>query len=596
MDASLNRQDQVFDWPRIARSIFSRRRQLLAANGLAVAAALTALPTPLILALMIDEVLLDEPGILVDTINVVSPAWLEGASWYLLAAFLATILLRFANLVFTVWETRLSARIAKNVIYSIRKTLLQHLERVSVAEYETVGSGTVASHLVSDVNAVDGFVSDIISRALVAVLVVFGTALILLWMHWQLGLLILLLNPVVIYLSIVFGRRVKRLKKAENKTYQKFQEAIAETLDAVQQIRAANREKFYIGKSIRRAVAVRRTSYQFHWKSEAAKRLSFLTFMFGFDLFRLASMFMVVLSDLTIGEMIAVISYLWFMVSPVETLLDLQYDFHAADGALDRINGLLGRRLEPRYPSVKNPFQGRRAVGVSLDNVRFAYGAEDYVLDGVSLDIAAGEKVSLVGASGSGKTTLVHVILGLYPVAEGELRFDGIPVQQIGLEVVRENVGTVLQQPSLFNDSLRMNLTMGRDISDARLWEALEVAQLKPIVERLDGGLEAIIGRNGVRLSGGQRQRLAVARLVLTDPKVVILDEATSALDAATEQRLHDALGEFLADRTTIIVSHRLSTVRQAQRALVVADGRIVQQGCHEDLILSGGQYSSLYR
>ncbi len=596
MDASLSRQDQVFDWPRIARSIFSRRRQLLAANGLAVAAALTALPTPLILALMIDEVLLDEPGILVDTINVVSPAWLEGASWYLLAAFLATILLRFANLGFTVWETRLSARIAKNVIYSIRKTLLQHLERVSVAEYETVGSGTVASHLVSDVNAVDGFVSDIISRALVAVLVVFGTALILLWMHWQLGLLILLLNPFVIYLSIVFGRRVKRLKKAENNTYQKFQEAIAETLDAVQQIRAANREKFYIGKSIRRAVAVRRTSYQFHWKSEAAKRLSFLTFMFGFDLFRLVSMFMVVLSDLTIGEMIAVISYLWFMVSPVETLLDLQYDFHAADGALDRINGLLGKRLEPRYPSVKNPFQGRRAVGVSLENVRFAYGAEDYVLDGVSLDIAAGEKVSLVGASGSGKTTLVHVILGLYPVAEGELRFDGIPVQQIGLEVVRENVGTVLQQPSLFNDSLRMNLTMGRDISDARLWEALEVAQLKPIVERLDGGLEAIIGRNGVRLSGGQRQRLAVARLVLTDPKVVILDEATSALDAATEQRLHDALGEFLADRTTIIVSHRLSTVRQAQRALVVADGRIVQQGCHEDLILSGGQYSSLYR
>jgi len=596
MDASLNRQDQVFDWPRIARSIFSRRRQLLAANGLAVAAALTALPTPLILALMIDEVLLDEPGILVDTINVVSPAWLEGASWYLLAAFLATILLRFANLGFTVWETRLSARIAKNVIYSIRKTLLQHLERVSVAEYETVGSGTVASHLVSDVNAVDGFVSDIISRALVAVLVVFGTALILLWMHWQLGLLILLLNPVVIYLSIVFGRRVKRLKKAENKTYQKFQEAIAETLDAVQQIRAANREKFYIGKSIRRAVAVRRTSYQFHWKSEAAKRLSFLTFMFGFDLFRLASMFMVVLSDLTIGEMIAVISYLWFMVSPVETLLDLQYDFHAADGALDRINGLLGKRLEPRYPSVKNPFQGRRAVGVSLENVRFAYGAEDYVLDGVSLDIAAGEKVSLVGASGSGKTTLVHVILGLYPVAEGELRFDGIPVQQIGLAVVRENVGTVLQQPSLFNDSLRMNLTMGRDISDAQLWEALEVAQLKPIVERLDGSLDAIIGRNGVRLSGGQRQRLAVARLVLTDPKVVILDEATSALDAATEQRLHDALGEFLADRTTIIVSHRLSTVRQAQRALVVADGRIVQQGHHEELILLDGQFASLYR
>jgi ATP-binding cassette subfamily C protein len=596
MDTSLRGQGPNFDWSRIAQSIFSWRRQLFAANILAVAAAAAALPTPLILALMIDEVLLEEPGVLVNAIDAVSPAWLESASWYLIVAFLVTIGLRFAHMGFTVLETRLSARIAKNVIFSIRRALLQHLERVSVAEYETVGSGTVASHLVSDVNAVDRFVSDVISRALVAVLVIFGTALVLLWMHWQLGLLILLLNPLVIYLSIVLGRRVKRLKKAENKTYQLFQESIAETLDAVQQIRAANREKFYIGRSIRRAVAVRRTAYQFHWKSEAANRLSFLTFMLGFDVFRIASMFMVLVSDLTIGEMIAVLSYLWFMVSPIQTLLDLQYDFHAADGALDRINGLLGKRVEPRYPSLNNPFQGRRAVAVSLRDVRFAYGGEDYVLDGVSLDVAAGEKVSLVGASGSGKTTLVHVILGLYPVAEGELRFDGVPVQQIGLDVVRENVATVLQHPALFNDTLRMNLTLGRDVDDARLWEALRVAQLGPTVERLEGGLDAVLGRNGVRLSGGQRQRLAVARLVLTDPKVVILDEATSALDAATEQRLHDALQEFLADRTTIIVSHRLSAVRQAQRVFVVEDGRIVQQGRHEDLIMSEGQYASLYR
>jgi ATP-binding cassette subfamily C protein len=186
-------------------------------------------------------------------------------------------------------------------------------------------------------------------------------------------------------------------------------------------------------------------------------------------------------------------------------------------------------------------------------------------------------------------------MLGLYPVLEGEVRFAGVPVERVGLDIVRENVGTVLQQPALFNDSLRMNLTLGRDMPDSRLWQALEVAQLKDTAERLSGGLDSVLGRNGVRLSGGQRQRLAIARLMLSDPKVVILDEATSALDVATERRLHEALNDFLEERTTIVVAHRLSAIRQAHRVLVIEQGRIVQQGSHEDLIEATGQYADLY-
>jgi ATP-binding cassette subfamily C protein len=586
---------QRFDWSRIAAEIFSRPRQLLSANALAAVAAVAMLPTPLILALMIDEVLFDQPGVLVHGIDAVTPAALAGPVWYLMVAFVLTVVLRSAGIVFTVMETRQSARIAKQVVFTLRKTILQHLERISMAEYETVGSGTVASHLVSDVNAVDDFVSAVISRALVAVLVIAGTAGVLLWMHWQLGLLILLVNPFVIYLTIALGRRVKRLKKTENKAYQLFQESISETLDAVQQVRAANRERFYLGRTIRSAVAVRRTSFRFQWRKEAANRLAHFVFMFGFDVFRVASMLMVLFSDLTIGEMIAVMSYLWFMVSPVQTLLELQFDFHAADGALDRINALLARRVEPQYPHLINPFRGVRSVAIALQDVKFAYGRGDPVLDGVSFEIGAGEKVSLVGASGSGKTTLVHIMLGLYPVSEGEVSFAGVPVEQIGLDVVRENVGTVLQQPALFNDTLRMNLTLGREMPESRLWDALEVAQLKETAERLSDGLDSVLGRNGVRLSGGQRQRLAIARLMLSDPKIVILDEATSALDAATERRLHEALNDFLKDRTTIVVAHRLSAIRQAHRVFVIEQGRIVQQGTHDDLIEATGHYAELY-
>jgi ATP-binding cassette subfamily C protein len=209
--------------------------------------------------------------------------------------------------------------------------------------------------------------------------------------------------------------------------------------------------------------------------------------------------------------------------------------------------------------------------------------------------IKAGEKVALVGASGGGKTTLVQVLIGLYIPTQGDIYFDNVNVKEIGLNVVRDHVATVLQHPALLNDTVRMNLTMGKPVEEEKLWHALEVAQLKDTIKDLDDKLDTLIGRDGIRLSGGQRQRLAIARMILTDPKIVILDEATSALDTTTEQRLHYALREFLHGRTTIIIAHRLSAVKQADRVLVFEDGSIVEQGHHDELINLQGLYASLY-
>ena len=200
-----------------------------------------------------------------------------------------------------------------------------------------------------------------------------------------------------------------------------------------------------------------------------------------------------------------------------------------------------------------------------------------------------------MGASGGGKSTLVQVLLGLYPHQQGQLRFDGVPIEKIGLQTVRENISTVLQHPTIFNGTIRENLTMGRGYLDEDIWHALDVAQMTDFVWDLEDDLDTDIGRKGVRLSGGQRQRIAIARMLLADPKVVILDEATSALDMETEQKLLSALNDFLKQRTTIIIAHRLSAVRQADHVYVFEDGRISEQGHHDDLINEGGLYTRLY-
>ncbi len=575
--------------------ITCHRHELIKANIIAFFGALVAVPIPLLIPLLVDEVLLDQPGITVATVNRFFPESWYSPLLYISVILIFTVVLRLISLLLSVWQTRQFTTISKDVIYRIRRDLLYRLQRVSMSEYETLGSGTVASHLVTDLDAVDSFVGVATSKFLVAVLSILGTAVVLIWMNWQLGLFILLLNPVVIYITTVFGRKVKELKRRENSAYQLFQESLSETLDAIQQIRASNREQHYINRIIHKADDIRHHSANFTWKSDAAGRLSFIIFLFGFDLFRAVSMLMVLYSDLTIGQMLAVFSYLWFMMAPVQEVLGVQYAYHGARAALKRINNLMRIDLEPTYPHEANPFEGKCTNAIRLDNISFSYGNGPRVLDGVSLNIREGEKVALVGASGGGKTTLVQVLLGLYSPNSGQIFFDDIPVNKIGMDVVRDNVATVLQHPALLNDTVRMNLTLGKDVTDDEIWQALKIAQLDETVEGLEQQLETRVGRDGIRLSGGQRQRLAVARMVLTDPNVVILDEATSALDTSTERALHHALQSFLKDRTTLIIAHRLSAVKQADRVLVFEDGRIVEEGRHDELIDNNGLYASLY-
>jgi len=585
----------MFNWQYIIDIAMEHKKDLIVANIFGILAVLAIVPIPLLLPFLVDEVLLNQPATMVETINTLFPPSWHGPVLYILFILFISVLLRLGALFMTVFQNRQFTFISKDIVFRIRRILLNHLQRISMAEYETLGSGSVASHFVTDLNSIDTFVGQSLSKTFIAALSLIGVSIVLLWMQWQLALFIIFLNPLVIYFTVVLGKKVKNLKKKENMAFELFQESLIETLDGIQQIRAANREQYYLNRVVERAKEIKHHSALFSWKSDAAARLSFGVFLVGFDSFRAISMLMVVFTDLSIGQMMAVFAYLWFMMAPVQELLSIQYAFYAAKAALKRVNKLADMRQEPVYPHKEDPFKDQNTVSVQLENIHFHYGDNDPVLNGVSLNIRAGERIALVGASGGGKTTLVQVILGMYPVDSGDLLFNGVPVSKIGLDVVRDNVATVLQHPAMFNDSIRHNLNLGKDKTDEQLWQALKIAQLDDIVKNMSEQLDTVIGKQGVRLSGGQQQRLAIARMVLCDPKVVILDEATSALDTKTELHLHEALQEFLKNRTTLIIAHRLSAVKQADRAYVFEDGHIIEEGDHDTLIQAGGLYQTLY-
>ncbi|MDA0147516.1 ABC transporter ATP-binding protein [Vibrio sp. LaRot3] len=573
----------------------THKSKLLFANFIAVVATLISVPIPLLMPLMVDEVLLNKPATGLELMNMVLPDSIQTPTGYIFFTLFLVILMRSGSQVLNILQSRQFTLVSKTITYQMRVKMIEKLGRISIRQYETRGSGGINAHLITDIETIDQFIGSTLSKFLISLFTVIGTAGVLLWLEWRLGLFILLVNPVVIYFSRKLGSKVKHLKKRENQSFERFQNRLVETLDGIYQLRAANREKEFLNQLKQQADQVRQDADKYAWQSEAAGRVSFLLFLLGFELFRAIAMLMVLFSDLTIGQIVAVFGYLWFMLGPVQELLGIQFSWYSAKAALGRINTLLDLEEEHRPPSKVNPFVQGQEVDVQLNNIDFSYNQESKVLNNLSLHIPAGKKVALVGASGGGKSTLIQLLIGVYRQNSGTILFNHQPTEAISFDVIRDQIAVVLQQPILFNDSLRHNLTLGGHYNDEQLWQALEVAQMQDVITQLSDGLETQIGRNGIRLSGGQRQRLAIARMILSDPKFVILDEATSALDTATEAALHKTLNEFLNGRTTLIVAHRLSAVKQADLIYVLEDGQVTQTGTHGELVEQQGLYQTLY-
>ena len=568
--------------------ILENKKLLLFGQAITIIAIIISVPIPLMLPILVDEVLLNKPAFFVNSIDNIFGK--GSAFYYIFIVTLAVVFLRFIYYILSVVITKIFTTISKYATFKIREKLNSHLKSVSMNEYESLGSGAIGANLITDVNTLDNFIMSSASKLVTSLLTLIAVAIVIIAIHPILGLLIIVIQPLIMFLSRSLAKKTGGLKKEENQAIEEFQNSIGENLDLFGQIKASNKEEYFSTLAIQKAKNIQITSNNYNYKSVAYERFSFTLFLVAFEILRAAGLIMVAYSDLSIGMMFAMFGYIWFIMTPVQDILSMQYSYATAMASLKRVNKILNLKQEPNG---KKRFEDKKiGVNISLRNLCFSYSESRELLKDISLDIRAGEKIALIGASGSGKTTLAQIIAGFYNKNSGKLLYNGIKIEDLDKKSLRSELFLVLQMPILFNNTLRFNITMGDEsVSDKRIYKALEISQLSQTVLDMENKLDTIVGKNGVRLSGGQRQRLSIARMIIANPSVVIFDESTSALDVHTELKLFSDLEEILKDKTVITIAHRLSTVKNVDKIYVLDDGKIVQSGSHKELEKENGHY-----
>jgi len=550
----------------VLKKIQQYKKVLIIANIVAIISTLLSLPVPLLIPLLIDEIILGKGGWI--TQNIDQYITINSPEYYILTVLIITILFRAMSLLLNILHIRLFTKIAKEVTYSIRKQLLNRLQIVSMSEYDMLGSGAVSAKVITDVDTIDKFISSSVGEIIVEVLTLFGVSMIILYLNWQLALVILILNPIALLFFVRVFRSIAKIKKKENRAIEVFQNSLIESLELYNQIRVQNREGYFLEDIDKKAKHIRDRAYMFGLRSEISLKFSQMLIMYSHDIFRSVGILMVLLGLLTIGKMLAIFAYAWVIMRPMDKLINFTHLYFNAKTSIERLNEILNLGVETKYEEKVNPFTSEKTASIRLENVSFSYDQNSEVLKNINLEIKQGEKVAIIGETGSGKSTLAQILIGLYPVNSGNIYYNDVEIKEMGYECVRSNVGFVIQSPMMFNNTLRFNLLLGKEHEDTVIYDILKIVQLHDFVSKLSNGLDTIVGKNGTKLSGGQKQRLSIARVLLDNPKVIIFDESTSSLDNQTENRLLEALSLYTQDKTIITIAHRKNSIEKADRII----------------------------
>jgi len=478
------------------------------------------------------------------------------------------------------------------VVADARKLIYEHLQRLGLRFYADKQTGQLMSRVVNDSDKFELLIAHALPDLVVNALTLVGVTLVLLMIDWQLALLSMVPIPLILLSLRLFAKYVRPAFVKRQAELGELNAILADNLAGMREIKAFTREEAESGR-IRTRIDRYRDSL-LHALKLLAIFQPFIQFSSALGV--IVVIFfggrMIVNETLEIADLVAFFLYLDLFYQPLHHLSDSWEQIQESLASADRVNELLDEAPEPQGIGTGIVLPARAAGHLRFENVSFAYLSGQTVLEGINLDVPARSTVALVGPTGVGKTTLASLIPRFYDVELGRITLDGHDLREIQLDSLRRQISMVLQDVYLFHGTARENILFGRvGASEEEVIRAAKIANAHEFISRLPQGYDTIIGERGVKLSGGQKQRLSIARAVLKDAPILILDEATSAVDTETEALIQEALERLMAGRTTVIIAHRLSTVRNADQIVVLADKGIVEQGSHSQLMRAQGLY-----
>ncbi len=487
------------------------------------------------------------------------------------------------------------SRLGERVVADLRRDVFDHLVGLSPAFFVTTRTGEVLSRLTTDTTLIQTVVGSSISVALRTVATTLGALILMVVVNWQLAALVLGLGPLIILPIMMFGRRVQRLSRSSQDNLADASARASESLMALETVQAFTREreeKRSFGDAVESTfqVSMRRISVR-----AAMTAVIFTVILTGLIAVLWFGAVQVQTGAITPGAMTQFVMYAFVAVSGVGMLTETYAEVMRAAGASERLMELLSAQSDITAPEQPTLLPTPVAGDIRFETVRFAYPArpDSTVLDEVDLAIRHGETIALVGPSGAGKSTMFQMLLRFYDPQSGRVLVDGVDIAKLDPKALRAAIAVVQQNAPLFSGSVADNIAFGRPDADRdAIIAAAKSANAHEFIERLPHGYDTGLGEGAATLSGGQRQRLAIARAILRDAPILLLDEATSALDSESEQVIQQAFERVSRDRTTLVIAHRLATVRKADRIVVMEDGRIVDIGKHAELLERGGLYA----